>query len=68
MMNKKLNISDLDSVLELGEGQFIEYKESLDQKFAKEIVAFANASGGVVYLGISDAGKIKGIDISNKLK
>ena len=68
MMDETFIIMNLDYVLELGEGQFIEFKESLDRNFAKEIVAFANASGGVVYLGISDTGKIKGIDISNKLK
>ena len=33
----------------------------------KEIVAFANASGGVVYLGVSNDGKIKGVNYSNKL-
>jgi predicted HTH transcriptional regulator len=26
------------------------------------MVAFANASGGVIYLGINDYGKIKGIE------
>jgi len=32
------------------------------------MVAFANASGGVIYLGINDNGKIKGIETTNKLK
>jgi len=67
-MSEKLIIRNLDSVIELGEGQFIEFKESLDKNFTKEIVAFSNASGGVIYLGISDTGYLKGIDISNKLK
>ena len=58
----------IDSLLELGEGQFVEFKESIDKHFSKEIVAFANATGGVIYLGIADNGKIKGIDITNKLK
>ena len=67
-MNRKVNISNLNSVLELGEGQFIEFKESLDKSFPKEIVAIANASGGVIYLGITDAGVIKGIPVTNRLK
>ncbi len=55
-------------MLELGEGQFIEFKESLDKSFQKEVVAFANASGGVIYLGITDVGVIKGIEVTNRLK
>ena len=62
------NIRNLKAVLELGEGQFIEFKESLDKSFPKEIVAFANASGGVIYLGIADTGKVKGIAVTNRLK
>lgn len=49
---------NLETVLELGEGQFIEFKQAIDKNFPKEIVAFANASGGTIYLGISDLGKL----------
>lgn len=48
-------------------GQFVEFKEALDKGLSK-VVAFANASGGRLYLGVTDAGKIKGIEISNRLK
>jgi len=58
----------IDKLLELGEGQYIEFKESFDKSIQKEIVAFANASGGTIYLGISDTGILKGIGINNKLK
>ncbi|MCK5459756.1 putative DNA binding domain-containing protein [Candidatus Parcubacteria bacterium] len=64
-MNKK----ELKFILQQGEGQFIEFKESFDSKnLSKEIVAFANASGGKIYLGIKDNGNIKGVNITNKLK
>jgi ATP-dependent DNA helicase RecG len=59
---------NLTSIIELGEGQFVEFKESLDKNFQKELVAFANASGGTIYLGITDTGKVKGIEITNRLK
>jgi ATP-dependent DNA helicase RecG len=52
----------------LGEGQFIEFKESLDKSFQKEVVALANSSGGTIYLGITDTGSVKGIKITNRLK
>jgi ATP-dependent DNA helicase RecG len=58
----------LEKVLELCEGQFIEFKESLDKSLQKEMAAFANASGGVIYLGITDTGIPKGLEISNRLK
>jgi ATP-dependent DNA helicase RecG len=40
-----------------GEGQKIEFKAKL-AGLAKEMVAFANASGGSLFLGISDDGQI----------
>ena len=64
-MDKK----ELNLILEEGEGQFMEFKESFDSKnLAKEIVAFANSEGGRIFFGVSDKGKIKGIEINNKLK
>ena len=67
-MVKQQVILDLKAALELGEGQFIEFKELFDKSLSKEMVAFANASGGVIYLGITDKGKIKGFKTTNKLK
>lgn len=68
--NKMINLTahNLNDILVLGEGQYIEFKETLDKSLAKEIVAFANASGGVIYLGITDDGHVKGIEITNRLK
>lgn len=54
-------------IVEQGEGQFIEFKENVDRSLSKEIVAFANAQGGKIYLGITDKGVIKGINITNSL-
>ena len=58
----------IEKILEFGEGQYIEFKESVDKNLQKEIVAFDNASGGKIYIGINDIGEIKGIDTTNKLK
>jgi predicted HTH transcriptional regulator len=60
-MATQQTILDLKAALELGEGQFIEFKEKPNKSLAREMVAFANASGGMIYLGITDSGKIKGI-------
>ena len=60
--------NDFKFVLQAGEGQFVEFKEFFDKSISKEIVAFANASGGRIYMGITDTGLIKGISVTNKLK
>lgn len=58
---------DLELVLAEGEGYLVEFKESVS-RLDREIVAFANAAGGCIYLGVRDDGSIKGISVSNKLK
>ncbi|MCK5476621.1 MAG: ATP-binding protein [Candidatus Aenigmarchaeota archaeon] len=58
---------ELKVILQKGEGQFIEFKESA-KGLDKEIVAFANAGGGKLFVGITDKNEIKGINITNKLK
>lgn len=50
-----------------GENQWVEFKEKVS-KLDREIVAFANAEGGSIYLGMSDDGDPVGIKITNKLK
>ena len=67
-MNDLFSKQNLDDALQLGEGQYIEFKESFNKSFAKELVAFANASGGNIYLGITDSCGVKGISVTNKLK
>lgn len=62
-MNKK----ELQLIIEEDEGYKIEFKENLSG-IDKELVAFANSSGGKIYLGITDDKEIKGIRITNKLK
>ena len=49
-----------------GEGSKVEFKEKLTN-LDREIVAFANAAGGEIYLGVDDDGGIKGITITNAL-
>lgn len=61
-MNKMLELA-----LAEGEGLTVEFKERLFN-LDREIVAFANTAGGVVYLGVDDAGKVIGITIDNALK
>ena len=46
----------------------LEYKETLSSSFARELVAFANSTGGKILLGVRDDGTIVGIHDSNALR
>lgn len=54
-------------ILQEGEGYRLEFKESLSN-IDREFVAFANGSGGKLFLGIADDRVVKGVIIDNKLK
>ncbi len=44
------------------ESERIEYKSQITDDIYKEVIAFANTDGGVIYLGIDDKGNPIGID------
>ena len=44
------------------ESETIELKEKYVSDIKKEIVAFANTIGGVIYVGISNTGEVVGVE------
>lgn len=64
----KLTKDDLGIILQEGEGQKIEFKESFTPAIVKDFVAFANALGGKIFIGVDDRGQIKGVNVTNILK
>lgn len=67
MMKTTTKKPDIKLVLQLGEGQNVEFKEGISGTLSKEMVAFANADGGRMFIGISDDGKIAGFKKSNRI-
>src|SRR3989338_2535656 len=59
--------SDIQEIIQEGEGYLVEFKEALSH-IEKDFCAFANASGGTIYIGIADNGTIHPIVLSNRLK
>ena len=59
---------DLDILLLEGEGSMLEYKESLSSSLARELVAFANSTGGKILLGVRNDGRVVGVRDSNDLR
>lgn len=58
---------NLKQILQEGEGYKIEFKENLSD-LDKEIAAFANASGGKIFIGVNDKGIISGVETTNELR
>lgn len=44
------------------ESERIEYKSQMIENLYREVIAFANSDGGVIYIGIDDQGNLTGID------
>lgn len=53
---------ELDTIIQSLEGYKTEFKRNVNSDLAKELVAFANSSGGRVFIGIEDDGTVTGVD------
>jgi len=51
----------------MSESQNIEYKSSWRDEFLRWICGFANAQGGILYIGKDDNGKVVGVQNAKKL-
>ncbi len=63
-----MNRPILADLIALGEGFTTEFKQSLPSDLGREICAFANATGGVILIGVDDAGTVIGVQDHNRLK
>lgn len=58
-----MNEKELKKLLASGETEAIEFKENFDKDTIETAGAFANTKGGIIFIGVSDKGKVKGIQI-----
>jgi len=63
-----MNEQALSNLIALGEGFTTEFKRSGTSNLGREICAFANATGGVILIGVADNGEIAGVGNHNELK
>jgi len=59
-------MSKLLEQIEKGKSQTIEFKLSFQKEVIASVVAFANAQGGKVFIGVNDDGQIVGVDIQQE--
>jgi ATP-dependent DNA helicase RecG len=57
---------DFQNIIQAGEGLHSEFKTSFKEDAIETLVAFSNAKGGAVYIGISDKGYISGVIIGKE--
>lgn len=53
-------------IIKQGETEAVEFKENFNKETIETIVAFANAKGGIVLIGVNNKGKIKGVSIGKE--
>jgi predicted HTH transcriptional regulator len=57
------NAKEAIKLIRGGEGQFVEFKKKANhpEKIIREVVAFANSSGGHLFIGVNDDGSLAGL-------
>jgi ATP-dependent DNA helicase RecG len=58
-----------DKIMDLirgGESEIVEFKESFNKETIETAGSFANTRGGIIFIGVSDEGKINGIQIAKE--
>jgi ATP-dependent DNA helicase RecG len=59
-----MTTSDIDKIIQQGEGTSIEFKKAHDKVPAslyESVISFANTNGGVILLGVDDDGNVLGV-------
>ena len=58
--------SEIVKLIKKGESKTVEFKETFDSKTIETAVAFANTRGGHIFIGVSDKGAKKGIQVGKE--
>ena len=61
-----METAELKQRIKQGEGNTTEFKERVGQEAIETAVAFANTNAGIIFVGVSDVGKIIGITIGKE--
>ncbi|MDL2297063.1 ATP-binding protein [Bacteroidales bacterium OttesenSCG-928-B11] len=57
---------NIENILQQGEGLHVEFKTSFNVETIETLVAFANAKGGAVYIGVTESDKIQGVPLGKE--
>ena len=67
--NIKEDIKELEFLISNGEGEQLDFKQSItsQKKIARTLVAFANNGGGKLLIGVKDNGELCGCDTEQEM-
>lgn len=65
---RTITFEDVELLIREGEGLATEFKERYSSRIDEDLVAFSNARGGTILLGVTDPGVISGESLTNDLK
>ena len=54
---------NLKNILQEGESQTVEFKDSFDRETVETVVAFSNTRGGVILIGVDNQKTVRGISV-----
>lgn len=57
---------NLKALIQQGESETLEFKQSFDKEAIETVCAFANAKGGQILIGVTDEGALKGVQVSDE--
>lgn len=61
-----MTAKELTKLIEQGESETLEFKENFSKETIEVAVAFANSKGGIILVGLSDKGEIKGVSLGKE--
>ncbi len=63
-----MDLEELIYLIQSGESEVLEFKETAGKNIHHEIAAFANSEGGQIIVGVADHGKIIGTDVKEAIE
>lgn len=63
-----MDLEKLIYLIQSGESEVLEFKETAGKNIHHEIAAFANSEGGHIIVGVADSGKIIGTDVKKAIE
>jgi ATP-dependent DNA helicase RecG len=58
--------SQVKEIISQGESEIVEFKQTFNNEALISINAFANTRGGILLIGVTNDGNIKGVDIKTE--
>ncbi|MDP4269937.1 MAG: putative DNA binding domain-containing protein, partial [Bacteroidota bacterium] len=59
-------MSSSNNIIPVSESEQMEFKTSFNDEVIVSLVAFSNAKGGVVYVGVQDSGEVRGVRLGKE--